>query len=183
MLDTKYLLFIGRLEERKNINGIISAFETLKEQYHIPHKLILAGRFGYGEKLICHRLSAGKFSKDITCLGFVSDEEKWALLDEADIFLFATFYEGFGLPILEAQQLGVPVVASSTSSLPEVGAEAAVYCDPSEPVSIAEAIYAIIKDPARRKELIEKGYENVKRFSWDKCAEEIAALLVEDVVT
>ena len=183
LLDTKYLLFIGRLEERKNINGIISAFETLKEQYHIPHKLILAGRFGYGEKLICHRLSAGKFSKDITCLGFVSDEEKWALLDEADIFLFATFYEGFGLPILEAQQLGVPVVASSTSSLPEVGAEAAVYCDPSEPVSIAEAIYAIIKDPARRKELIEKGYENVKRFSWDKCAEEIAALLVEDVVT
>ena len=181
--DTKYLLFIGRLEERKNIAGIIQAFEILKDRYKIPHKLILAGRFGYGEKIICHRLSAGEYTKDILCLGFVGDAEKWELLKNADIFLFPTFYEGFGLPILEAQHVGVPVVTSDSSSLPEVGGEAAVYCDPTEPVSIAEAVYSIINNPTQKKDLIEKGLENVKRFSWEKCTTEIANLLSKDVVT
>jgi len=175
--NSKFLLFIGRLEERKNIAGMIKAFGILKEQYHIPHKLVLAGKFGYGEKEICQAMKAASYPEDIVCAGFVREEEKWALLKEADIFLFPSFYEGFGLPVLEAQSVGVPVVTSNVSSLPEIGADSVAYCDPTEPVSIADAVYSIISDQGRKNDIIKKGLENVKRFSWDKCAEEIARLL------
>ncbi len=178
ILNDKYILFIGRLEERKNITGIVRAFEILKERYEISHKLVLAGKFGYGGEIICQEIKVGDSAGDISCVGFVSEEEKRALLKNAEVFLFPSFYEGFGLPVLEAQMAGVPVVTSNVSSLPEVGGEAAVYCDPAEPVSIAEAVYSVISDPVRKKELIEKGRENVKRFSWDKCAEEIVEVLV-----
>ncbi len=177
--NSKFFLFIGRLENRKNIVGMIRAFRILKERYNLPHKLVLAGKFGYGEKEIHEELRAGKYIEDIVFLGFISDEEKRTIIEKAEVFLFPTFYEGFGLPILEAQALGVPVVASNTSSLPEVGGESVSYCDPSEPISIAEAIMSIIGDEARKKDLIEKGLENVKRFSWDVCASEIANILLE----
>ena len=177
------MLFIGRLEARKNITGIIRAFEILKERHSVPHKLVLAGKWGYGEKMICEELTNGKYRQDILCLGYISEEEKGELLRSADIFLFPTFYEGFGLPVLEAQALGVPVVTSNVSSLPEVGADSVAYCDPTEPVSIADAAYSLISDPERKEDMIKKGLENVKRFSWDKCATEIVAVLVGVVVT
>jgi glycosyltransferase involved in cell wall biosynthesis len=177
-INSKSLLFIGRLEERKNIIGIVRAFEILKDRYKIPHKLVLAGRFGYGEKRICQEMKVGKYGEEIVCAGYVSEEEKWSLLQSADIFLFPTFYEGFGLPVLEAQSVGVPVVTSNVSSLPEVGADSVAYCDPHEPVSIADAAYSLIGDSERKNDIIEKGLENVKRFSWDKCAEEIVAMIL-----
>ena len=175
--NSKFLLFVGRLEERKNITGIMRAFEILKERDHIPHQLVLAGKWGYGERMICEEMANGKYRPDILCLGYVSEEEKYALLERADVFLFPTFYEGFGLPILEAQSVGTPVVTSNVSSLPEVGGESAVYCDPAEPVSIAEAIHSIISNPTQKNDIIKKGLENVKRFSWDKCAKEITEIL------
>ena len=98
-------------------------------------------------------------------------------MKNADIFLFPSFYEGFGLPILEAQALGVPVVTSNISSLPEVGGEAVAYCNPEEPASIADSVYELISNKEFRDGIIEKGYENVKKFSWELCASEIAKLL------
>lgn len=189
-----YLLFIGRLEERKNIVGIIKTFEILKEQYKIPHKLVLAGNFGYGKDKIIEEIKNNNYSKDIILPGYVSEEEKWELLQNADVFLFPTFYEGFGLPILEAQSAGVPVVCSNNSSIPEVvdySVEAkprldsrgfasdysALLVDPMNAEQIADAAYKLISDKNLRDDIIKKGYENVKRFSWDKCASEIAKLL------
>lgn len=119
----KNLLFIGRLEERKNIIGIIKAFEILKEKYMIPHKLILAGGPGYRYENIKHKVESSKHKEDIIVAGYVSEVEKVELLKNAEVFLFPTFYEGFGLPILEAQALGVPVVASNNSSIPEVAGD------------------------------------------------------------
>jgi len=170
-----YLLFVGRLEKRKNIEGIISAFEILKDKYKIPHKLVLAGREGYG--FLNDRLQDAKHKQEIILPGFVSDQEKWELMKNTDVFLFPTFYEGFGLPVLEAQHIGTPVVTSNISSLPEVGGDSVAYCDPEEPVSIADSTYKIIKDKDFRDGIIEKGYENVKRFSWENCASEVANLL------
>ncbi len=221
--DTKYFLFIGRLEERKNIVGIISAFEILKEKYEIPHKLILAGKFGYGGKKIEEKINNSKYKNEIILPGFVSDEEKMPLMKNADVFLFPTLYEGFGLPILEAQSLGVPVVASNNSSIVEIvsktisplGRDVATYSsrqrgewkwsfspepspvrstehplpitgeedmsallvDPKKSEEIAEATYKLISDQEFKNRMIEKGYENAKRFSWEKCAEEIAEIL------
>jgi glycosyltransferase involved in cell wall biosynthesis len=180
--NSKFLLFIGRLEERKNIVGIIKAFEILKEQYKLPHKLVLAGKFGYGEEKIKEELKNVNYMKDIILTGYVSEEEKCELLRNADVFLFPTFYEGFGIPILEAQSVGCPVVAGNNSSIPEVvnleaGLPSAVLVDPKNAEEIADAAYKLISDKALRDDIIGKGYENIKRFSWEKCAHEIAKTL------
>ena len=129
-------------------------------------------------------------------MGFVSEEEKWELLKKAEVFVFPTQYEGFGIPILEAQSVSCPVVASDNSSIPEITTnyeqntnvritnETPMNCsvllvDPESPTEIAEAIYKIISDQTFKKDLIEKGLENVKRFSWEKCAREVAEILVK----
>ena len=177
-LQELYLLFIGRLEERKNIVGIIDAFELLKEKYNLPHKLILAGKFGYGESHIKYKIANSKYKEDIILAGYVSDEEKWELLKNADVFLFPTFYEGFGLPILEAQSVGTPVITSNISSMPEVAGGSAVLVNPKDINEIASTVYKLISDESYKNDIIEKGLENVKRFSWNKCAREVAEAIL-----
>ncbi len=172
-----YLLFIGRIEERKNIGNIVKAFEILKEKYEIPHKLVLAGKPGYGWENIKYQISNFKFKEDVIELGFVSEQEKWELLKKAEVFVFPTQYEGFGIPILEAQSVGCPVVASNNSSIVEVAESSALLVNPQRPEEIAEAIYKIISNQPFKKDLIEKGLENVQRFSWEKCAREVAEIL------
>ena len=188
ILDTKYLLFIGRLEERKNICGIIEAFDILKEKYNLPHKLVLVGEFGYGEDHIKYQIENSKYKEDIILPGYVSGEDKFELMKKADVFLFPTFYEGFGLPILEAQSIGTPVVTSKISSMPEVAllrqgfggqaGDSAVLVDPKDTNAIAEAVHKVLSDKNFRDDIIEKGLENVKRFSWEKCASSIAKMLI-----
>jgi glycosyltransferase involved in cell wall biosynthesis len=175
---SKFLLFVGRLEERKNIIGIIDAFEILKEKRNLPHKLVLAGKFGYGGESIKYKVESSKYKDDIVLPGYVSDEEKWQLLENADVFLFPTLYEGFGLPILEAQAAGTPVVTSNISSMPEIAGGGAILVDPKDPSAIAEATHKLVADESRKNDIIEKGRENVKRFSWEKCAEEMAQVLM-----
>lgn len=178
-----YLLFIGRLEKRKNIEGIIESFEILKEKYNIPHKLILAGKFGYGENDIKVKISNSKHKNEIILPGFVKDEDKGEFVKNADIFLFPTFYEGFGLPILEAQKLGVPVVTSDVSSLPEVGGNSVVYADPYDSEKIADAVFRLIDDKNLKDDIVKKGHENIKRFSWEKCASEIVEVLTKKAIS
>ncbi len=198
----KFLLFIGRLEKRKNIIGIIKAFEILKEKFNVPHKLVLVGGKGYGFKNAKIKMQKSKYRKDIVLTGFVSDEEKWELLKEAEVFLFPTFYEGFGLPILEAQSVGTPVVASDNSSIPEISANyygklhnkagefygnkykrkgkiksSVLLVNSHKPQEITEATWRLISDKYLREDVIERGYGNIKRFNWKKCAEEIAEIL------
>lgn len=196
-ISKPYLLFIGRLEERKNIVGIIKAFEILKEKYEIPHRLILAGKFGYGEEKIKDCLSSSSYKSDTILPGFVGEEKKWEFLKNADVFLFPTFYEGFGLPVSEAQSAGVPVVAGNNSSIPEIAnvkiqplknlrlnlgesqnGYSVILVDPGNTEQIADAAYKLISDKNLRDDIIKKGYENVRRFSWDKCASEIAEILM-----
>jgi len=177
-ISKPYLLFVGRLEERKNIIGIIQAFEILKEKYKIPHKLILAGKPGFNYKKIQSYLSNSSYMSEIILTGFVSEEEKQELLKNAEVFLFPTFYEGFGLPILEAQNAGVPVVASIEASIPEVAGEGAIFVDPKKPAEIVEATYKLINDKNFREDLIKKGLENTQRFSWEKCGKQIAQVLL-----
>jgi glycosyltransferase involved in cell wall biosynthesis len=174
-----YILFIGRLEIKKNIHGLIQGFNLLKEKYRIPHKLVLVGPKGYGYESFKFQVSSFKFKNDIIETGYVSEQEKWALLKNADVFILPSFYEGFGMPILEAQAVGIPVVASNVSSMPEVAGEGAILIDPKNIKSIARGIYKIISDENLKKKLVKKGYENVKRFSWQKCARDMLKILTE----
>lgn len=174
-ITTPYFLFIGRLEERKNVVRIIEAFGILKTKYGIPHQLVLAGKPGYGYRAISYKLQVTSYKQDIVELGYVSEEEKWELLKQADGFVFPSLYEGFGIPVLEAQSVGTPVVTSNTSSLPEVGGDGAVFVDPLSAEGIAEGIWEVLSDDVFRDGIIGRGSRNVQRFSWDRCAEEIAA--------
>ncbi len=147
----KYILYLGSGHKRKNIDGLKKAFKILKEKYKISHELLIFG------------LRKSKY---------VDENKKWELLKNADVFVYPSFYEGFGLPVLEAQVVGTPVVASNTSSLPEILGNSALLVNPKSPDEIAEAIYKVIKDQELKKDLIKKGYENIKRFSWQNCANE-----------
>lgn len=174
----KYLFFVGRLEERKNIVNILKAFEILKTHFRIPHKLVLAGKPGFGWENIEKELEEHEYKDDILLTGFVTDQEKWSLLKNASVFVFPTLYEGFGLPVLEAQQVGVPVVTSDNSSLREVARDSALKADPHVPAEIAEQAHILISDQEKRNEIINDGYENLKRFSWDRCAKLMAKVLM-----
>ena len=178
------LLYIGRIELKKNILGILEVYKILKEKYKISHELILAGAPGYGYEKIKLALTENisplqrrNVLRQVRELGYVSEAEKWKLLRGADAFLFPTFYEGFGMPILEAQAAGVPVVSSNVSSIREVARDSALLIDPNNPEQIAQAVYKIIDDKALRDKLIELGFDNIKRFSWEKCARETLRIM------
>lgn len=175
--DTKYILFIGRIEERKNISNIVKAFEILKGKDDFQHKLFLVGKGGFGYEKIRDQILKSKFARNVLELGFVSENEKWELLKNAEVFVFPTQYEGFGIPILEAQSVGTPVVASNNSSIPEVVDGSTLLVDPEKPEKIAEAINKLISNETLKDDIIAKGLDNVKRFSWEKCSGDIAQLL------
>lgn len=168
-----YLLFLGRIEHRKNIIRIIKAFEKLKKEKKIPHQLILAGKDGYGFGDIKKYISSSGYKEEIRLAGFVQDKYKNTLFTRASVFIFPTLYEGFGFPILEAMSARVPVVTSKIGSSAEIAGDAALLVDPKNIDEIANSVYKIISDVDVRKELVKKGYENIKRFGWEKCVEEI----------
>jgi len=171
-----YILYIGRIETKKNVQGILEAYKILKEKYCVPHKLILAGSPGYGyEKIklqIKDLLEIRNLDLDIKEVGYISNKEKDELLAGAEVFLFPSLYEGFGLPVLEAQAMGVPVVTSLGSCLPEIAGQGALFVDPRSSVEIARAVNQLIDDKILRDRLIQLGKENVSGFNWKKCARE-----------
>ena len=178
-ISKPFILYIGRIETKKNVQGLIEAFNLLKEKYKVPHKLILIGPEGYGYENSKFKIQNSKFRKDIIEKGYVSEEEKWQLLQEANMFVLPSFYEGFGMPILEAQANGCPVITSNISSMTEVAGKGAILIEPKNIEQIAQAIYKVISDEQLKNDLINRGYENVKRFSWCKCAQKTLQVLME----
>lgn len=182
-----YFLFIGRIELRKNVARMIGAFDVFKKKCGTNHKLVLAGKPGYGYEAVAHQVAHAKYRNDIVELGYILEEEKWELLQNADGFLFPSLYEGFGLPVLEAQAVGVPVLTSTTSSLPEVTCHVArerrdeepcaIFVHPESAEDIARGIEKLALDKGFRSAIIESGSRNVARFSWEKCAQEVAEML------
>ena len=167
-----YLLFVSTIEPRKNIHTLISAFNYLKAKYKIDHNLILIGRKGWHYQPILVEIENSPWSHQIYHLDYLSDELVALFYSKADIFVYPSHYEGFGLPVLEAMTLGTPVVTANTSSLPEVTGNAALLVNPNDQIQLAEAILKVISDSQLRQELIRKGRERAKLFSWEKTARE-----------
>ncbi len=176
-LEHPYFFFVGRVEKRKNVIRVIEAYDCFKQKTGLPHKLIIAGKPGYGYGEIQLKIKNSKFKDQIQELGYVGEEQKWRLLRGAEALLFPSLYEGFGLPILEAQIVRTPVITSTTSSLPEIVGEGAILVDPLDPLALAEAMEKLVTDPALRAGIIDKATQNVDRFSWAQCAREVASLL------
>ncbi len=167
--DTKrkgnFILYLGRLSPAKNVAGLINAYRKIADQ--VPHKLVIAGS---GD---IERIKKGDPGGPGTVefMGYVSDKEVDRLLSTAALFVFPSFYEGFGFPPLEAMARGCPVVVSNVASLPEICGEAALYVNPRSVDSIADAMVKVISDESLRKSLIQYGYERVKEFTWQRSAD------------
>jgi glycosyltransferase involved in cell wall biosynthesis len=167
-----YILFVSKIEPRKNIISLVKAFNFLKQKYKIEHQLVIIGQKGWGYESILAAIANSPWKNDIHQLGYLSDELVALFYAKADVFVYPSYYEGFGLPILEAMTLGTPVVTSNTSSIPEVAGDAALLIDPDDSTQLAEAILKVINDSQLRQELIHKGKERAKLFSWEKTARE-----------
>ena len=172
----KYILFVGTLEPRKNIDGLIKAFDWLKKESGIEHKLYIVGMKGWMFEDIFKAYEESNFKSDIVFTGSKRGEDLRKLYSEASVFVYPSFYEGFGFPIVEAFSSGVPVVTSKTSSCGEVGGESALLIDPNNYREIGEAILRLIRDENLRKEFIQKGINRAKEFTWTNTAKRFVKL-------
>ena len=169
----KQILFVGTLEPRKNLPALFKAFELfLSRTKDLDFKLIIAGMKGWLYDDIYRSLAKNAFKDNIVLLDYVPDEALPRLYAESAVFVYPSFYEGFGIPVLEAMACGVPVIASRIASLPEIGGDAALWIDPKDSEGLADAIQKVLSDRELSKNLISKGLEQSKKFSWEKTARE-----------
>jgi glycosyltransferase involved in cell wall biosynthesis len=164
-----YILFLGTLQPRKNLTRLIEAYWKLKAG---SWKLVIAGKTGWLYEDIFRRVEEMGLEESVLFPGYVATGDLPALLSGARLFVFPSLYEGFGLPVLEAMACGTPVVCSNVSSLPEVAGDAAVPVDPLDVKELAAAMERVLGDEELRAGLIKRGFEQAKRFSWEKCARE-----------
>ena len=163
----RFLLFVGTIEPRKNLKGLVEAFSEISKKKP-DLGLIICGKLGW---LTGDILNAMSRHPNILYLKYVSDEDLVELYNLAELFIYPSFYEGFGFPPLEAMACGTPVITGRTSSLPEVLGEAAWFIDPQDPRQIAQAIEKLLNDRALCQNMIEKGFKQARAFTWKKTAE------------
>ncbi len=174
----RYVLFVGTLEPRKNVDGLIRAFSRLKEDEHFRDvTLIVVGARGWLYDNIFKEVTASRFSSDIRMWGHASFEDLRYLYHGAHVFAYPSFFEGFGFPPLEAQACGVPVVASSCGAHREILRDSAFLVDPKKDDDIVAALKVVIDDTKKRNELSEEGKKNAERFQWKHAAGEVRALI------
>ena len=176
-LPASYALYVGTLQPRKNLVRLIHAYHQLTQQQTLTWDLVVAGAGGWESAKLRQLIADLHLGDRIHCLGYVADEALSALYYGARFFCFPSLFEGFGLPVLEAQLHGVPVMTANNSALPEIAGDAALLVDPTDVDAIANAMLQLSQDEPLRQRLIAAGYENVKRFSWEKAARETLAVL------
>lgn len=165
-LPQKFIFSVGSIEPRKNLLGLLKAYNQLAPSLKKEYKLVLVGFKGWENREIMEIIE--KNTTHIHYLGFISDEELAKVYNLASCFVFPSFYEGFGLPVLEAMACGTPVVCSDSSSLPEVGGDAVLYCDAHNVDDIQSKIEDVLENEALQNTMITKGIERAQTFSWEK---------------
>jgi glycosyltransferase involved in cell wall biosynthesis len=170
--DQKYILAVSSMSWNKNFQSVIQAIEILRD---INVDVVIVG--GTSPKVF--KQPDIELSSRVKHVGYVTDGELKALYEQAVCFVYPSFYEGFGLPPIEAMACGCPVIVSSVASLPEVCGNAALYCDPSSPRDIANKISSLLNNLSLRKELVNKGFQRVKAFTWTQCGKDVIAAIEE----
>lgn len=173
VLPGKFILYLGNVEPRKNLVGLIKAYTELRQNNPelSDYQLVIAGATGWKIAQIFQALYASPYQDDIKFLGYVDKEDKPALYTMSSVFAYPSFYEGFGFPPLEAMACGTPVVTSNISSLPEIVGSSALTIDPYNTRAIAEAIKQVLSSPDLAESLRQKGLEQVKKFNWEAAAQ------------
>jgi glycosyltransferase involved in cell wall biosynthesis len=182
-LCNNYILFLSTLKPSKNIGGLIEACAILNSQLAISNeknktKLVIAGKKGWMFESIFEKVKKLKLENDIVFTDFVPEEDKPAIIAGAKVFVLPSFWEGFGIDVLEAMACGVPVIISKVGSLPEVGGKAAIYINPENTKSIAEGIgKVLLMGKKEYNKVVEAGLAQVNKFSWEKAARETLRIL------
>ena len=175
-IDGEYILYTGTIEPRKNIVGIIEAYTKLPADLKRKYMLVLAGGKGWKDEEI--RQSLAKHSEErIVLTGYVADEDLPALYSGASLFVFPTFYEGWGMPPLEAMACGVPVVCSDNSSLPEVVGSAALTISANDTKALTREMTRVLTDKKLAAKLVKAGYLQAKKFDWGKSARKLKEII------
>lgn len=178
-LPERYVFYVGTIEPRKNLLVLLQAWQRLmamRPEAVNGTSLVLAGGVGYHGKEIISAMKAMQFGSRVRWLKYVPHNHKILLMKNAAAFVFPTLYEGFGLPVLEALQLGTPVITTNTSSIPEVAGRAAMLVDPNDVEGMAQAMKKILGQPAIAKAMSAKGKVQAAKFSWAKAAKETLAI-------
>ena len=166
-----YLLSVGTVQPRKNYQMLIRAFRMVADQ--LPHHLLISGGKGWLYDEVLAEVEVQNLQDRVHFIGFVDDEDLPALYSGADLFLFPSLYEGFGLPLLEAMGCGTPVISANASSLPEVGGDTAVYLAPHDQTGWSQTMIELLRDDEKRALLSQKGRRHVQAFSWQRTAVEL----------
>lgn len=176
-LNNGYLLFVGTLEPRKNIFNLISAYANLPIPLKEEYPLVLAGKRGWNINKLDFLIDRLNLNKYIIELGFIPDEELDCLYSGATIFIYPSWYEGFGLPVLEAMQRGTPVITSTAPALVEISQKSALHIEPSDVGGLTDAIQKLLENKNSRTKLSIAGLEQVKKYSWENTARSIIDIM------
>ena len=171
----RYFLFVGAIQPRKNVANLIRAFNAYKRRTGSPERLVLAGRFAWHTEAVRAELERSPYREHIIRPGFVPDDTLPLLVGSALGFVLPSYLEGFGLPILEAQEAGVPVITTDVSALPEVAGEGALFFSPTDVERLSLLLQQIATDENLRADLIKRGRLNTRRFSWAASAQIVGA--------
>lgn len=177
-IDAPYFLYVGTLQPRKNISLIVRSYIEFRKTNPEHVQLVLAGGYGWGMEEVNKLIDESEFKEDIIRTGYISDEEKDALYRKASVFLFPSMYEGYGIPVFESFQYGLPVITANNSSLPEVGGDAAFYINNVDSVTemVKQMEHVIRLTPYEKETIIQQEKDQLGRFGWEKCAKEICEL-------
>lgn len=179
-IKTPYIFYAGRLEKKKNTAKLVEAYAIMRQKFKdIKHKLVLVGNAGLGFDEVKDVINEFNFEEDVIITGWVPEADMPYIYNGADLFVFPSLYEGFGIPLLEAMACGVPVAASNIASIPEVVKNSALLFDPEDKDDMAEKMARILSDKQLAGELTNGGFLRVKDFSLAKCAHETLALINE----
>ncbi len=163
-----YVLFVGAIEPRKNVDALLDAWHLLKADLRNTHQLVIAGSTGWSSEKTLARLRAG--IPDVSYLGYVREDELPGLTAGASVFVYPSLYEGFGFPVAQAMACGVPVITSNNSCLPEIAGEGALLIDPRSPCEISGAIERLLTSPSLRSRLSQAGAARAQQYRWETCA-------------
>lgn len=176
-INPPYILYLGTIEPRKNLEILIEAFLELKKEQNIPHQLVLAGDIGWKNKAILEKAK----HKNITTTGYITEPQKHDLYINADLFVYPSIYEGFGLPPLEAMSYNIPVICSTGGSLKEIFQNHALMFDPKDKEKLKTQIMKLIQNKNLRNTLIKKGKKYSEQFTWEQTAKKTIQALEECV--
>ncbi len=172
-INRPYILSVGTLEPKKNYSILLRAFKALKVDWN----LVIIGKKGWKSQEVFSTIDELKIKERVKILGYIKNEDLPFFYNGAEIFVFPSLYEGFGLPLLEAMACGVPVICSNTSSLPEIGKDAVLYFNPYSVYELADLLIKLIGDAELQKTLRDKGIARAKEFLWQKTAQATLAIL------